>query len=165
MARIAKDQLWRGSRITNYLSRLGHFRGRDIHSPFIYSIVRNVFIQNRLHSKAATIFEQLITINIDRSVAIEIANIAHHCNISRIAIDRNDNSAGMIICSPRSSAQEVEAIANSAAAIGTAVVILSPYKRKELCNMLLKRECSTSIDRFSYLVFLNNHLPKQHFKL
>ncbi len=162
---MAKDQLWRGSRITNYLSRLGHFRGRGIHSPFIYAVVRNVFLSRKLHLAATPIFEQLSAINLNSRTAIELANFAHHCGASNVAIDCSDDSAEMIICSPQCSDQIIRAIAESATTNGTPIVILAPYKRKALCDTLLKGHCSTSIDRFKYLAFLNNHLPKQHFKL
>ncbi|MFI3323340.1 MAG: hypothetical protein SNI45_05445 [Rikenellaceae bacterium] len=162
---MAKDQLWRGGRITNLLSRFGHFRGRGIHSPFIYYVVRNVFLSRKLQHVTAPVFEQLTAINLNSRTATELANFAYHCEATTVAIDRNDDSAKMIICSTQCPDDTIEALFESAATNGTSIVILTPYKRRALCNSLLKRHCCTSIDRFKYLAFLNNHLPKQHFKL
>ncbi|MFI3316217.1 MAG: hypothetical protein SNF93_01390 [Rikenellaceae bacterium] len=71
----------------------------------------------------------------------------------------------MIIFTPKSSDSTICDAVNMATNSGTAIVIISPYKRRDLCNRVIKESRSTSIDRFDYLIIFNNHLPKQHFKL
>lgn len=161
-----KDRLWRGGRITNRLSRFRHFRGHGVHSPYIYSIVRNVFMsgRDRLQNENIALFEQLTKIGTSKQTAKEIANLATHCNFHTPSINSLE-SRELIICSKDYPKEKIENLAIHADNNGIAIVILSPYSHLSLCNSLLKSNCSTSIDRFRYLIFLNNHLPKQHFKL
>lgn len=166
MASITRDQLWSGNRLTNHLSRIKHFRGHGIHSPFVYAFVRNVVLHNpALATQVQTSLQERITkIVRNRGVSREIALLAKYCNFDEISIDCNC-SRSLIICSLAESDDNIYALAREASQSGTAIVIISPYKRIELCNNILKENSSTSIDRFNYLVLFNNHLPKQHFKL
>ncbi|MFR9523727.1 MAG: hypothetical protein SNH94_04055 [Rikenellaceae bacterium] len=161
---MAKDQLWKGGRITNHLSRLRHFRGHGIHSPFIYSIMRNVFMKRRLQCENVALFEQLQAIASNTQSAYEIANLATHCNLNNFSID---SSAGkeLIICSADCHPQRIVSLCHDAATNGITFVILHPYKHRKLCDQLLKENRSTSLDRFGYIVLFNNNLPKQHYKL
>ncbi len=161
---ISKDRLWRGDKLTNRLSRLRHYRGHGVHSPFVYSIVRNVLMNRRLKPKNIKLLAELTKLGVSTQTATEITNLATHCNFNSISIDDSQN-ADIIICSENCSEEEIQKKAIEAAQNGIAIVILSPYKKVKICNTLLKENRSTSIDRFTYLFFLNNHLPKQHFKL
>ncbi len=167
MARIAKDRLWRGGRITNHLSRLGHYRGNGIHSPFVYYAIRNIFMSRQLQADAAPLFEALQHIDIEPRTAIEIANMVHYCSNGDafLSIDQHSPESQAIVCTSQCSDLELLRHSSEAAKSGTTLVILAPYKRRNLCDELLKGHRGTSIDRFSYLILLNNHLPKQHFKL
>lgn len=159
-----KYRLWRGGRLTNHLSRLHHFRGHGVHSPFIYSIVRNVFMSSRLKSEGNMLLEKLHLLKINNHTAMEIVNLAQHCHYNRITIDSAENS-DMIICSTNCSEDKIRELVAIASNRGIAIVILSPYKQQRLCDGLLSQHKCTSIDRLNYIIFLNNHLPKQHFKL
>lgn len=163
--RVAKDQLWRGSRLADRLSRLRFFRGHGVHSPFIYSIARDVFMTKRLRDDAVELFDKLKKADIKESVAIEIANLALHCNLSKVTFDLIDNESELVICSKNSSEHSISTLCKEAEKLGIAVVILSPYTKKSLCNSLLQENRSSSIDRFNYMILFNNYLPKQHFKL
>ncbi len=165
MPNIMQDRLWRGGRLSNHLSRLQHFRGHGVHSPFIYSIIRNVYMSRRLSSGATRIFEMLHPLKIRNSVAVEIANLAAHCNYNRLSIDCLEEGSDMIVTSPNCSEATIEELTRKAAQRGIAIVILSPYKQSKLSNSLLKWHSCASIDRLNYMILLNNHLPKQHFKL
>ncbi len=158
-----KNRLWRGGRLTNRLSRLRHFRGHGVHSPFIYSIFRSVFMSKKLNDGGSDLFEQLQALGVDKHIAVEVANLANYCNINSYSI--NSEGEGLIICTTECGDKEVLKLGQSAIQSGTAIVILSPYMRQELCNVLLRSNQSATIDRFRYLILLNNHLPKQHFRL
>ncbi|MFR9540162.1 MAG: hypothetical protein SNI49_08410 [Rikenellaceae bacterium] len=164
MRSISKYRLWRGDKLTNRLSRLRHYRGHGVHSPYVYSIVRNILMNRSLQSENIKLLEELTKFGVSTKTATEITNIAAHCNLNSISIDNSQN-ADFIICSENCTEEKIEKMANEAAQNGIAIVILSPYKKVKICNTLLLINRSTSIDRFTYLIFLNNHLPKQHFKL
>lgn len=148
----------------NRLSRLKHFRGRGVHSPFVYSIVRNVFIEEVVKPLESKLYRELLEINIEDGIAVEIARLANHCGFRTASID-SALSEELIICSLRCSDETIYSLSKSAAQSGKAIIILSPYERREICDRVLRENRSTSIDRFNYLILLNNHLPKQHFKL
>ncbi|MFI3280439.1 MAG: hypothetical protein R3Y44_00550 [Rikenellaceae bacterium] len=164
MARVTKDILWRGGRFTNHLSRLKFFRGHGVHSPYVYSIVREVFMVKRLFQSEDPLYIDLRRVSIKNQTAIEISNLAKHCHFDSTSID-SMMGKDLIICSEECSKSDIYTLANKAANSGIAIVILSPYRHRKVCNMLLKENNSTSIDRFNYIILLNNHLPKQHFKL
>ncbi len=164
MLEITKDRLWRGSRITNRLSRLKHLRGHGVHSPYVYSIVRNVFMGNALHADAIGIKKQISASNARKYTTIELSNLAAHCKFDHVSLDCNAGK-DLIICSEKCSDKVIYDLATAASQNGTAIVILSPYKRRDICEKILAENHSTSIDRLSYIILFNNHLPKQHFKL
>lgn len=157
----ARNSLWSGSRLTNRLSRLKHFRGRGIHSPFVYILIREVLINNKLGFAAEHSFFKGIE---NKRTAKELSQLALHCKYKDISIDE-PNGKDMIIFTLKSSDSAIYEAIDSATNSGTAIVIISPYKRRDLCNRVIKESRSTSIDRFDYLIIFNNHLPKQHFKL
>ncbi len=161
---VTKDILWSGGRVTNHLSRLRYFRGHGVHSPFVYAIVRYVFMGGKQATTENQQLKQLIGSSVKKRVALELTSLAKHCGFDSLSID-SFNGESMIVCSEECSDKAINNFAEKAANSGTAIVILAPYRRRELCNSLLKSNCSTSIDRFNYLIFLNNYLPKQHFKL
>ncbi len=161
---VKNDRLWRGGRITNHLSRLKHFRGHGVHSPFVYSIVRSVLMNPKRETKRGVLVDSLLSVGASRRTAIEVTALAKHCNLRNFSID-SECGKDLIICSATCSPQEVENLAYAAADSGTPIVILAPYRKRELSNKLLKANFGTSLDRLNYLIFLNNHLPKQHFKL
>ncbi|MFR9504168.1 MAG: hypothetical protein SNH73_06955 [Rikenellaceae bacterium] len=119
-----------------------------------------------LQHNAVYAFDIFKEIKMPKHVVIELANLATHCRCKRVAIDSDDhNNADMIICTSQYSDIDISKLYDKAQECGTAIAILEPYKRMMLCNSLLEKSCSSSIDRFSYLILLNNHLPKQHFRL
>jgi hypothetical protein len=51
---------------------------------------------------------------------------------------------------------------------GVALVVGQPYLNRERQNevrALLDEHHSTSVDNRAYVIFFNNHLPKQHYRL
>ncbi len=164
MKNIATRGRWRGAAFLSRLARLKHFRGHGVHSPFVYSIVRNVFMTGKLNPDARSIFDKISSIGIGKRLAIELSNLSLSCNCSTIDID-NLSKSGMSICTPNCSDKQIHQLASGAELNGTPIVILEARKHKAVCEKLIENCHSTSIDRVSYLILLNNHLPKQHFKL
>ena len=51
---------------------------------------------------------------------------------------------------------------------GVTLVICQPYanrERQEAIKMLIAEHRSTTVDNRAYILFCNNHLPKQHYRL
>ncbi len=157
------------------LKRLRHFRGHGVHSPYIYSIVRNVYMYRKLIEPIDAQFEGELkelqaSRTIDKREAQELQNIYAHCgyNSYEIAPDIS-SSAEYLIIIPEQRESEIVAILNRAVKNRSTVVLLRDNRRdmehENLLYSIAEQHASTSVDRGAYLLLFNNHLPKQHFIL
>ncbi len=163
---IIRDYLCQRGRIVNRLSRIRHFRGHGVHSPYIYGMVRKIFTEHKdSNVQYDSDLANILTENgLSKKRSCELARIADYCNFTRFEVDSLE-PCDMVILSQKIDPQRKEEITRVASERGTAIVVVKPYLHIELSNRLLKRHISTSIDRYDYLILLNNHLPKQHFRL
>ncbi len=162
--KVLKGRISKGG-ILNRLLRFRYYKGHSIHSPFMYIVVRYILTNRELFNPSSTIYSAIIDLEISKRTAIEISNLAHHIGCQSLAIDGNITSSDLTVLTTLYSDSDVRREVDRAKESGTAVVILSPYSRKELCNEILKSHTCTSIDRYNYILLLNNHLPKQHFRV
>ncbi len=152
------------------LRRLRHFRGHGVHSPYIYSIVRNVFMSRDLQEAGdGGLLEELMTQPIDRRLRVELHNLYVHCGYASYAINPEQGSARHYLIfmsdAPRS---QVERVVAESRESGSTVVILRGKRNLErdlMLDSIVREHHSTTVDRGAYLLILNNHLPKQHFIL
>lgn len=153
----------------NRLSRIKHFRGHGVHSPYVYNLVRKVFMHKQLQSdKDCSLYNALIEQNVPQRRAVELQNLLHHCSATTFSIDNATNIAQIHIITERLAVSEYDDIFNRASEAGATLVVLSPYLNREhraVCSELIMRHRSTSVDNRGYIIFFNNHLPKQHYKL
>ena len=56
----------RVSELRNRLSRARYFRGHGVHSPFVYDIVRSVFMRDDLLPGRRDLYEALLTAGVSR---------------------------------------------------------------------------------------------------
>ncbi len=106
---------------------------------------------------------QLLKLGLSTKRAIELARITALCGYANFTVNTYDEGCDVVLLT--SDSQDIEHISQTATSARKAIVVLKPYKQVEVCNRLLKRHVCTSIDRYDYLLFFNNHLPKQHFRL
>ncbi len=154
-------------RLGNRLSRIRHFRGHGVHSPFVYAVVREVFMCSKPIA-ADELFESLIASSIPCKRAVQLRNLTTHCGYSRVGIDCDVAGHDFVVLSAKFPTDRVGMVAEAARNVGTTLAIVAPYanrERNEVCREIVERHCSTSIDNRGYLLVFNNHLPKQHFKL
>ncbi len=153
----------------NRLSRIKHFRGHGVHSPYVYSLVRKVFMHKELPvGKEHSLYHALIERDVPQRRAIELQNLLYYCSAEGFSIDNAPNLEDIHIVTATLPISEYDTIFTKAAQSGTTLVILSPYLNREhraACTELLLRHDSTSVDNRGYIIFFNNHLPKQHYKL
>ncbi len=150
----------------NRLSRARYFRGNGVHSPYIYSIVREVFMRRDLMEGGREIYERLISMGESRKRAVQLQNLALHCGYESYAV----NGIGGDVCFLTRDLPRVEVleIVRQAAELRRTVVMLAPYsgcERLALCRQIIAEHRSTTVDKRAYLLIFNNHLPKQHFRL
>ncbi len=155
-------------RFRRIIMRLKHRHGHGVHSPYIYDIVREVFMcRDAKRALESPLYRLLSGIGVKHSHACEIENLRHHCGFATFAVDSLESN-DMVICSISSPRERIERIVALAKDRGTAVVILYPHissLRDQMCDEIVDKHPSTTINRVGYLVIFNNHLPKQHFVL
>ena len=145
----------RVSELRNRLSRARYFRGHGVHSPFVYDIVRSVFMR-----------DDLLTAGVSRRRAVQLQNLMIHCGYTTFGLNRADAEFCVATCGlPRPATL---ALVRAAAEAGHTVALMSPYdgcERQALCGQIIAGHASTTVDNRGYLLIFNNHLPKQHFRI
>ena len=99
--------------------------------------------------------------------AIELQNLAEHCNYTTWTIDQL-TSADLIVATMETTYEHLDRYAKFARAEGKTLCIISPYhnaNRWGVCERIIATHHSTTVDNRGYLLVFNNHLPKQDFRL
>lgn len=156
----------RVARLRNRLSRARYFRGHGVHSPFVYQIVRRVFMCGGLLPGDRKLYEALRQEGVPERRAIQLQNLAIHCGYDSFGLNRADGR--FCILTDNLSCADTEALVDAARHTGTTVAVMSPYAtpgRQALCGRIIASHLSTTVDNKAYLLIFNNHLPKQHFQI
>ena len=152
--------------LRNRLSRARYFRGHGVHSPFVYDIVRRVFMRDDLLPGRRDLYEALLTAGVSRRRAVQLQNLMIHCGYGTFGLNRAD--AEFCIATRGLSRAETLALVGDAAAAGNTVAVMSPYdgrERRAMCLQIVAAHRSTTVDNRGYLLVFNNNLPKQHFRI
>lgn len=147
-----------------------HRKGHGVHSPYIYNIVREVFMSRGSDGSSGELFERLTALGSNRKCALELQNLFTHCGYKSFSIDSFDpkSMADIIVCSKDFSQGDTLNAIDQAASSGSTIVLLrgaSDSFREHLNHDIIAKHSSTSVDKRGYLLIFNNHLPKQHFIL
>ena len=159
------------SRLPDNIKRARYWRGHGVHSPFVYSIVRDVFMCRKLKSENNNLYQQLISLGVSQRRAIELQNLLEHCRYSSFGIDcdvEQMEGKDFVVASLKCDAPTLQQMAARATDLQTTLCILSPayeQSRDKACKALVEAHRCTSIDNRGYLLLFNNHLPKQKFRL
>lgn len=162
------QRLYSLTRRADCILRARYFRGHGVHSPFIYSIVRNVFMRSDLIRKTDIFDWFLLEGDIPYKRTVELCNLAEHCSYSPVGLDYEREGCAFVVLSAKFPTEELEAVAEEARKNGTTLAIIDPYANRErdrVCRQIVKAHPSTTVDNWGYLLVFNNHLPKQHFRL
>lgn len=165
--RTIKQRLYGLTKLPGMFARARYFRGHGVHSPYIYSIVRHVFMKSKLSDSNQELYDKLLSIAIPKRRAVELQNLFHHCNYKSFALDESVK-CDMLILTELTSDNETITLVNEASKNRGTVIVMYPHscrERSQLCESLIESHSSTTVDNRCYLIIFNNHLPKQHFKL
>ncbi len=169
--RNIKRRLYGLSRLPDNIKRARYWRGHGVHSPFVYSIVRDVFMCRKLKSENNNLYQQLISLGVSLRRAIELQNLLEHCRYSSFGIDcdvEQMEGKNFVVATLKCDAPTLQQMAARATDLQTTLCILSPayeQSRDKACKALVEAHRCTSIDNRGYLLLFNNHLPKQKFRL
>lgn len=156
----------RVAEIRNRLSRARYFRGHGVHSPFVYDIVRRVFMRDDLLPGDRSLYDALTAAGVERRRAVQLQNLAIHCHYRTFGLNRAEGDLCVAMRGLKLS--ETLALVRDAAGAGRTVAVMSPYDghvRQALCAQIVAEHRSTTVDNRGYLLIFNNHLPKQHFRI
>lgn len=157
-------------KLLDNFARIRHFRGHGVHSPFVYNIVRNVFMRQGLIIDGDFKLYDLLKSRVDDTVAIQLQNLATTCGYSKYVINNEVSEADLDFAIytttyPIESTREAVIAAKKS---GTTVVILNRDDDREFEQFTLElndNHTSTIIEKRAYLLIYNNHLPKQRYIL
>ncbi len=152
--------------LRNRLVRARYFRGHGVHSPFVYGLVREVFMRRTLLPGGRGLYEALLAEGVSERRAVQLQNLMIRCGHATFGMNRADAELCVATCA--ADAGQLRAMAAAAAAEGRTLVVLAPYvasERMAACRALVAGHRSTSVDNRAYLLLFNNGLPKQHFRI
>ncbi|MBR2867327.1 MAG: hypothetical protein IKC12_06400 [Alistipes sp.] len=165
--RNIKQRLYGLKHIGGYVRRARYFRGHGVHSPYVYDVVRQVFMRRDLMAGEHPVYDSLVALDVPRRRAVQIDNLAKHCGYERCVVDRLEH-ADMIVATLATSPESLGEYYRYAREIGATLCIMAPYNnanRWRVVKSLIDDHPSTTVDNRGYLLVFNNHLPKQRFRL
>lgn len=169
--RNIKRRLYGLSQLPNNIKRARFWRGHGVHSPYVYSIVRQVFMSRCIKGNHCDLMEILLDKGIAKKRAIELQNLVAHCKYNTYAIDitpQQMEGFDFVISTLQAGNEILNSLAKRAEELGSTLCIISPsydFARNKVCKALVEAHPCTSIDNRGYLLLFNNHLPKQIFEL
>ena len=169
--RTIKQRLYGLSRLPQQLSRARYLRGHGVHSPFVYGLVREVFMHHGFITRdtfyTERLYDTLTEWGVPHRRAVELANLCAHCDYRDISC--GEAYGGDFIVVPQAVAPaEFAEYVRVARECGATLAVMAPYldrERAHVCREIVAAHNGTTIDKWDYLLIFNNHLPKQHFKL
>ena len=151
----------------NRLSRIKHRKGHGVHSPFVYGFVRKALMTRTLCEGSGTaLYDSLIAVGLKEKRARELHNLLSYIEGQSYSINEVEGDLSILLADYPTN-QLREALAK-AKAEGVALVICQPYlnrERQDEIKVLIAEHRSTTVDNRAYIVFFNNRLPKQHYRL
>lgn len=170
--RNIKRRLYGLRNIPANIKRARYWRGHGVHSPFVYAVVRQVFMCSKLYDNSATdLYDALLEMGVAKRRAVQLQNLMTHCRYERFAIDcAIEQMAGndLIVATTRIEPELLSRMADEARLQKSTLCIISPSlesKRDGVCREIISEHQCTSVDNRGFLLIFNNHLPKQKFRL
>lgn len=156
---------------SKFMPRIRHARGYGIHSPLVYSLIRNVFMKKDI-GEHRDVYDKIMETGADDRIARDIQNFYDFYGFSAFSINNT------VPATPAGNHLHILTGANIADAAEDIlsvewekwnVMCLVPGKSKErrsLCRGIARNHAGISVDRKRYfLYFYNVSYEKQHYKL
>ena len=166
--RNIKKRLYKLSLLKDEITRAKYYRGYGIHSPFVYGLIRKVFMCGKLYyPDNAPLYDALLSAGVVRKRAVQLQNAMSYCCGKTFGIN-GDGSADFNVVTVEYPTEKLAEAYEATKRHGTILVVMSPYanrERRDECRRIIESHKSTSVDNRGYTIILNNKLPKQHFRL
>ena len=149
------------------VSRIKYRKGHRVHSPFVYGFVRKVLMSKALcEGEGITLYDSLIVAGMSAKRARELHNTLFYIEGQSYAI--NDVGCDLSILLADYPTEKLRSAYEDAKLEGVTLAICQPYANRERQNeikQLIDEHSSTTVDNRAYILFFNNRLPKQHYRL
>ncbi len=167
IGRNIKRRLYRLRNISSDIARARYFRGHGVHSPFVYALVRQVFMRSTfITADNHPLYDTLLGHGVSKRRATELQNIMSHCDYDTYTINRVGGN--LCIATRDACIEQMQRLVTESQTAGTTLCIMAPYdgrERQKFCKEIIEAHQSTSVDKRAYLLLFNNYLPKQHFRI
>ncbi len=174
-----RKRLARAASYSRTLVRVKHFRGRKVHSPFVYGIVRNAIMKTTPQGADHALFDELRRRGFSRKRAAQLQNLYTFKGYTSAVFVEGENPLStfnfqlstetLCFAMPSLPDADILALVEQARGTGAALCFVSPYEsraRRRLARILVGSHRHTSVDNRGFLLlFTDQRLPKQHFKL
>ena len=149
------------------ISRLKHRKGHGVHSPFVYGFVRKALMAKVLCEGTGTaLYDSLVAVGLKEKRARELHNLLAYIEGQSYSI--NEVGGDLSILMADYPAEQLREAYEEAKREGVTLAISLPYlnrERQSEVKALVAQHGSTVIDNRAYILFFNNRLPKQHYRL
>lgn len=157
-----------------YLLRVKHYKGRKIHSPFMYTLMRRALMGSHNHTTTQSpIYRELRQLGFKGKDAGKVARVYHFLSMNRYSLDHGNYMGEEMVIMPYNATysdisdiiskidRELESI--------ICLVIPNIYKSKEsraTWRLINEEHNIVGVDIFSIgLIFVSSDLQKQSYKL
>ena len=149
------------------IARIKHRKGHGVHSPFVYSLVRKVFMSRILfEGTGSELYELLRMKGLSQKSARQLHNLLYHIEAKSYSINEIKGEVSILL--PDYPANGLRDALKKAKGEGLTLVVCQPYANRERQNeivTIVDEHSSTTVDNRTYILFFNNYLPKQHYRL
>ncbi len=166
------NKLFSGYNRVKYLMRIKHWHGRSIHSPFLYSVVRESFMDNNNLDIDNNLCSLLIDNGFTKSHSQRVCRLFAYLKYKSYTFDaKNYNDEDLVIVGSDFDINDIIAISERAKAQKRTicVVVRSIYKSTKhykQWNLLTLATGGVAVDLYhSGYLFLDYYLNKQKFKM
>ena len=101
--RTLKQRLYDLKHLPSRIRRARHFRGHGVHSPFVYSVVRQVFMRSIFIADKTPLYDALRRVDVVEKRAVQLQNLATHCGVEQWSIDDIKDGDGLVVATPTGS--------------------------------------------------------------
>ena len=153
--------------LSDRISRIKHRKGHGVHSPFVYGFVRKVLMSKALCEGSGTaLYDSLVANGVAVRRAKELHNLLVYVEGQSYSINEVEGDLSILLADyPTEKLAEAFATAKQEQ---VTLAICQPYfnhARQNEVKALIDSHLSTTVDNRAYVLFFNNHLPKQHYRL
>lgn len=157
-----------------------HFRGRSIHSPFMYGMVRNVFMQGRITGPDDRLYNLLRETGLGESASVMLQNMLTYSGLHGYTLIGPKHRVGSCTCEPQKGrnlcillpgvpVRTLMEAARDASVRENILVILAPHltrRGREAAQAIRHHYPCVSVDRCNMVICIFDHkLQPQHYRI